>query len=309
MAGRLLYVDQILRWADAHYKRTRQWPTMYSGPIRGTVDETWRRVDSALRVGLRGLSGGSSLARLLNEERGVRNSSSLPPLTIVQVLQWADYHHKRSGTWPTSECGPILEAPGETWKAVDHALRLGMRRLPGNSSLSQLLAQKRSVRNIQALPRFSVKQILIWADDHHRRTGAWPTSQSGCIPHAPGETWSVVNAALRSGRRGFPGGSSLARLLARERGVRNPKKPPRLSLSLILRWAEAHYRRTGHWPTRASGPIPDADGETWSMIDRALRYGKRGLSGKTSLFHLLQRRRKKKAGLSSPLGDGLSCLT
>jgi hypothetical protein len=44
-----------------------------SGVIKDDLAETWRRVDNGLRYGLRGLPGGSSLARLLDEKRGVRN--------------------------------------------------------------------------------------------------------------------------------------------------------------------------------------------------------------------------------------------
>jgi hypothetical protein len=41
---------------------------------------------------------------------------------------------------------------------------------------------------------------------------------SGEIPEAPGEDWRAVNFALYRGFRGLPGGNSLAKLLARERG-------------------------------------------------------------------------------------------
>jgi hypothetical protein len=286
-----LYISHILSWADAHRKRSGRWPNLNSGRITGTVDENWRRVDSALRIGLRGLRGGSSLARLLAEHRGVRNRSCLPRLTVKQVLAWADAHRRSTRAWPTSESGAILGAPGETWKAIDHALRLGMRSLPGGSSLSRLLARQRGVRNIQNLPRLHLEEILAWADEHYRRTGSWPTSDSGQVAKAPGETWSAVNAALQKGRRGFPGGSSLARLLAKRRSVRNPKQPPRLSVSLILKWADKYKRRNGLWPTRHSGSIDGLDGETWAMVDRALSKRQRGLSSKFSLFHLLKKHR------------------
>lgn len=291
MPRTILYLSQILSWADAHCKRTGFWPNLNSGRISGTLDETWRRVDSALRIGLRGLPGGSSLARLLAEQRGVRNPSCLSRLTIKQILAWADAYHKRTDRWPISESGPILGTAGETWKAIDHALRLGMRGLPGGSSLSRLLAKRRGVRNIQNLPRLSVAQILAWADAYHRRTGTWPTSNSGPIPGALGESWSGINAALQKGRRGFPGGSSLARLLAKERGVRNPKQPARLSVQLILQWADAYHQRRGSWPTRNSGPIAEMDGETWAMIDRALARRQRGLRSKSSLYRLLKKHR------------------
>src|SRR5262249_23215786 len=41
---------------------------------------------------------------------------------------------------------------------------------------------------------------------------------------------------------------------------RNPKDLPRLTTRQVLAWARAHRRRTGSWPTAASGPILDASG-------------------------------------------------
>jgi hypothetical protein len=218
-----LYFRQILQWIRDFQKRTKRWPTLDSGPISGTPGETWRRVDSALRLGLRGLPGGSSLPRLLEEEYGVPNLQSRARLTVADILKWADAFHREHQRWPTTESGVVAEAPQEKWRGIDNAIRYGYRGLPGGSSLAQLLARRRGVRNIQALPRLTYRQILIWADMYHRRTGTWPTSQSGAIPFALGETWSGINSALRAGRRGFAGGDTLKRLLARERGVPPPE--------------------------------------------------------------------------------------
>ncbi len=73
-------------------------------------------------------------------------------------------------------------------------------------------------------PKMTIKQILAWADAHHRRTGRWPTYKSGLIVGASGpvrgadtESWSALNAALVFGCRGLPGGDSLVGLLARRR--------------------------------------------------------------------------------------------
>src|SRR5207248_4545169 len=115
------------------------------GPIREALSDTWRRVDSALRYGLRGLPGGSSLARFLAEHRNVRNQGQLPPLRPKQILSWADAHHRHTGSWPTSASGPIPEAPGESWRGVDGALRVGARGLDGKSSLAQFLREHRGV--------------------------------------------------------------------------------------------------------------------------------------------------------------------
>jgi hypothetical protein len=74
-------------------------------------------------------------------------------------------------------------------------------------------------RNPKALPPLTRKQILAWADAHQRRWGSWPKVKSGPIPDALGETWGSVHSALYAGGRGWPGGSSLARFLAKYRGV------------------------------------------------------------------------------------------
>lgn len=64
-----LAVRQILAWVDDYRAATGRWPTAKSGPIAGAQDETWLAIDKALRAGRRGLAGGKSLARLLDESR------------------------------------------------------------------------------------------------------------------------------------------------------------------------------------------------------------------------------------------------
>jgi hypothetical protein len=69
-----------------------------------------------------------------------------PPLTVKQVLAWADAHHARTGGWPTAASGPVLEAPGEVWRAVNQVLDRGHRGLPGGDSLARLLSRHREHR-------------------------------------------------------------------------------------------------------------------------------------------------------------------
>lgn len=286
-----LTVAQILAWADQHHARTGRWPKQLSGVVSGSLGEKWLNLDAALRQGHRGLPGGSSLARLLAKHRGVRNHLALPQLTDRQILAWADAHHRRHGRWPTQCAGVITEAPNETWNAVNIALLSGLRGLPGGSSLPQLLAQHRGARIHLALPPLASQQILRWADRYYRRHGRWPTHESGPIPEAPGETWLAVESALRNGRRGLVGGSSLAQLLAAERGVRNLQRLPPLTVPQILAWADEHYQRTGRWPQVKSGKVGAAPAETWASIDGALRVGGRGLPGQSSLYEELARHR------------------
>lgn len=127
--------------------------------------------------------------------------SKRPPLTIKQILAWADAHHEHTGQLPQIESGPVLDAPGETWQASQNALYGGCRGLPGGSSLAQLLAKERKVSSKASPPPLTETQILRWAEAHHRRTGKWPGLRSGAVEEAPGETWKNLNQALRSSLR------------------------------------------------------------------------------------------------------------
>jgi DNA-binding XRE family transcriptional regulator len=133
-----------------------------------------------------------------------------------------------------------MDAPGESWLAVDMALYHGTRGLPGGSSLAQLLKQERGRRAVGNLPYLSVKMILSAADAHFRQTGAWPQAMTGSIPEMPGEKWYGVEWALRNGFRGLPGGSSLYQLLVAH-GRIHPFEPR----GLMLRRLHAGFSRPG----------------------------------------------------------------
>jgi hypothetical protein len=210
---------KILRWADAWRTRTGRWPKCTDGSIPSTDGETWAGVSNALHRGWRGLPGGNSLARLLRRERGVRNVQALPPLTEARILKWAKAHRRRTGRWPTYGSGSVKGAPGEVWRNIDHALQRGGRGLPGGDTLSKLLARRLRVLNRHGKPRLTEEVVLAWADAHKAYTGAWPTTCSGGLADAPGETWRRIDVALSVGLRGLPGGSSLMKLLVKRRSA------------------------------------------------------------------------------------------
>jgi hypothetical protein len=205
---------QILAWADAWHARTGRWPGRRSGVIPDSLGLKWSIVNDALSMGLRGLPGGSSLARLLQARRGARNPKRLPALTARQVAAWARAHRARTGQWPRAHSGRVVGSDGENWGSLDKLLRRGGRGFPGGSSLSSFLARHCGHRNLKDLPPLSEATIWRWAQAHRRRTGAWPRVKSGAVRWAPGETWNGIDRALTRGRRGLPGGSSLYRLLA-----------------------------------------------------------------------------------------------
>ncbi len=272
--------------------RTGEWPNVQSGAIPHAPGETWYRIQVALKQGRRGLPGGSSLARLMQEQRNVRNKANLRRLTIRQILKWADEHHRNRGKWPTRDTGVVANGDGTTWMAIQDALYLGGRGLPGGNSLARLLSENRNVRNIQRLPDLSIEQILEWADQHDQRTGAWPIRESGTIPNASGENWGSVDHALKAGSRGLAGGTTLAQLLAQRRGKRNLRDLPPLTAEIIRQWALDHFRQTGRWPSQTSGPVLAAPGEKWRNVDTALYKGLRGLQGGSSLAQVLKDKKK-----------------
>jgi hypothetical protein len=300
-----LAVADILRWADAFHDEHGSWPHAHSGPVAQARDFTWMQVNRALMDGFHGLPGGSSLAILLALKRDHRHRSYLLHLTEQEILQWADAYHQVHSAWPTHHSGPVAEAPGESWSAINCSLTEGLRGLPGGSSLARLLEIHRGRRNQETLPPLSVEQILAWADAFQRHHSRWPAAHSGPVPDSNGETWGSIDGALRAGCRGFPGGSSLPRLLAQHRNkplqksrTLTKRKRPSLTVEQILAWARAHHERHGCAPGWKSGEVAEAPGETWNAIGHALARGRRGLPSGMTLGQLL-----KEAGLRGQSGE------
>jgi hypothetical protein len=278
-----LSVQQILAWADAHHAAHGRWPVEDSGAVAAAPGETWGAISQALLYGRRGLAAGSSLARLLDEHRGVRNPRALPALTLVQILAWADAHHAATGQWPNARTGPVAEAPEEDWGSLDLALRKGFRGLPGGMTLARLLTERRPEQR----RRLTIAKIRAWAENHRRLTGRWPYACAGPVLAAPHEDWHSINLALRDGRRGVPAGLSLRKLFGRTCDPAAQGLRPALAVEQVLAWADAHHAATGQWPTRTSGPVAGAPGEKWVNIDMALRHGRRGLPSRMSLARFL----------------------
>ena len=83
-----------------------------SGPVRAApYDVTWKRIDDALRLGPRGLPGGSSLARGTMEHRDV------PSTRCASSRSWPGPTRTTQppARWPNGLSGTVLGAPGENW--------------------------------------------------------------------------------------------------------------------------------------------------------------------------------------------------
>jgi hypothetical protein len=215
-----------------------------------------------------------------------------PPLNIPLILRWADAYHRRTGKWPTVSAGRIPESPSprETWSCINGALHAGARGLPGGGSLARVLFDHRGATPHLYEPRLTIKMILDWADEHHRRTGKWPNWGSGRIHGTERETWANIHSALEKGARGLPGGFTLGRLLHDKRGYRFRRTLPKIRRQDILAWADEFFGRNGNYPHCRSGLIPGTGGETWNGVEHALRKGQRGLPGGSSLHQFLKSR-------------------
>ena len=284
--------EQILAWADAHFAKTGKWPNLNAGLVLDT-DENWFAINLAMRRGYRGLRPDLSLAQLLAKHRGrpyhhVRRPS---PLNEEQILAWADQHYVRTGAWPSLKSGSVADSPHEDWSNIDSSLKHNRRGLTAKLSLARFLAAHRGKRYSVHDSNYSEEQLLRWADAHHARFGRWPTQNSGHVFEEPSESWIAIDMAFRNGSRGLAAGSSLVQFLAKHRGKRNHYALAPLTPERILAWADCFHERTGHWPTRSSGPVEDSGGETWTGIDLALKRGTRGLSFKSSLARFLAEHR------------------
>jgi hypothetical protein len=141
-----LSLELILSWASAHRERTGQWPSTRSGAIPEAPGRNWSAINVALHRGSCGLGGGDSLTALLVRRFGK------PPgrrewLRLQQIEGWARSHQRRTGCWPTCRSGDVMDAPGESWRAIDKVLREGRRGLSGGDSLARLVKRPKASEN------------------------------------------------------------------------------------------------------------------------------------------------------------------
>lgn len=135
--------------------------------------------------------------------------------------------------------------------------------------------------------------ILDDADKFFQLHGVWPNTSrpSNTVPGKPNETWTNYDIYLNKGYRGLPGGSSLAKLLNKERGVQNKRNRP-LTQDIIWEDIKEFYKIHGKYPNkREKLPVPNKPFETWSGYSSALYFGTRGVI-RGSLNKLIKERSK-----------------
>jgi hypothetical protein len=261
-------------------------------PVPDKSDETWIAYSIALRKGLRGLPGGTSLPRLLDTHGLVRNHLSAMVLTPELIVGWMRVFQRTHGVLPSENTiEPVPGQPLESWPAIASALRSCNRGLPPGLSLAKLKEKHFSWRNAKNTPPLTVDQVVAWMRVFMSKHGRLPKQGEKLgVSGQPGESWRNIQAALCQGGRGLPGGSSLVKLGELYFGAPNRGNRPKITEQEVVSWIRAFKDKYGVYPTETERrEVPGQPEETWQGLKSALKKGCRGLPGDSSLIKLAEK--------------------
>ena len=291
-SGKNLTEELVIRLAKAHFELTEVYPHEKSTWILDGSD-SWAAISAALREGLRGLPGGTSLAQLLDKAGLKANSADRSYPSLMEIIKAAEeFKELNNGNLPSRESGVFPNYLDLTWGKIDAGLKRGdVIEGTDASSIADLWTKQFGYRNVNNLPDLSENQILEWCDLFKGRTGQFPSNISQSVVEMGTETFMSIDVAFRENRRGMNGHSSLSNFLFEKRGKRNNKNLPDLTLKMIVNWMIDWHNETGAWPTVSDGEIPNSGGEKWSNLNATLHRGGRNLP-KTSLAKLRKKLEK-----------------
>ena len=277
--------NEIVKYRDGH---NGKYPTKRSGVI-GDSDNTYAAVDLAMSGGYRGFEKGGSLSKFKAKHFGVTPYGAL--YTYDVIISWIQKYCDKYNCIPVQKSGIVEFAvadgyePSITWSSIDGCLSMGRRGLPGGSSLATLTNDM--TYGFMAYKHITMEEIDFWRQVFYTNNGYWPHKRSGVISEALEKygqlTWDAVDQILRVGRRGLPGGSSLAFL------TNGPSLNP--SLEEIMNWMQEIFDETGQYPSQRSGVIVQAAESyghlKWNSVNQRLRLEHCGLP-KSSLAQLVK---------------------
>ena len=275
--------EWIIEKAKEYKEKHNQWPSEYSDEIEGTK-ELWSRIDKALYNGFRGLPGGSSLNQLLIKHGLKEKQLDLTEEWIIEKAKEYQENHE-DGMLPYLTSGKV-EGTNESWRNLSANLKKGHRGLPGGISLPELFI-KHGLKEKQL--DLTEEWIIEKAKEYKKKHEKWPSDSSGEIEGTI-EKWKNIDAALSNGDRGLSEGSSIHKLLVKHK--LKIKKKQNLTEAIIIKWAKAHKKKHGNWPTQNSGDIKGTE-DTWRGVQSALQIAGRGLKNKSTIFKLLKKYKLK----------------
>lgn len=299
--------ESIIQAVQKHIRRRGVPPTRLTGDASWCFGgpETWLNIDNALRFGLRGLDGGSSLFRFL-VEKGFReplpDSSPVSEPEIAQALREFAGDHR--GRLPfqiglQAPVEPYLDLPGVTWATIDGRLRHGRCGLTGGKSLRVLAVEAGLCHERGKCP--PLEDVRRAGKKYAEEHGRFPPRSGDATPYfGQQESWNRVRSLL-----GREYNMTLAEAL-QGLGIPRPKiRRSRILLSEEQIEAAVHSfkEETGKLPVYYSGEAAThfkaEDGSlTWNMVNRALQKGTRGLEGGNTLASFLVQKgfRPRKSG-------------
>ena len=289
-AGKKLTEQRVLTFALMHYEETGSYPTESSDWILDGKD-SWPTISFALNQGLRGLPGGSSLAKLLQAHNLKANPHERDYPSKDEIVDAAEIYQALAidNKLPTKESGSFLNPKylDLSWGAINSAITRGAIEDVQAKTLADLWVLEFDYRNVNDLGKLTECQILQWCDIYQSQhpDELLPSNQSESIPEMGTETFMGIDTAIRENRRGLQGLVSLDNLLFKKRGKRSNRNLPLITLKQIESWMVAWHGQNQKWPSSTDGEIPDSGSEKWSNINAVLHRGGRGLP-KTSLAKL-----------------------
>jgi len=148
--GKPLTEDGILRAAREFYSRYGKLPTCASQESAPFLSgDTWGAIDRAGKMGYRNLNKGRTLSSILTPlrvEYGLTRVQQARLLSEVEIIAAAKRFHHGFQQVPTKNTvAPVPGMEGETWQAIDHAGRYGLRGLTKGRTLKKILIELHTV--------------------------------------------------------------------------------------------------------------------------------------------------------------------
>ncbi|MDC0274489.1 hypothetical protein OAK91_07135, partial [Planctomycetaceae bacterium] len=323
---------------------TGKWPKS-NAPVDSDQNLRWGRLYYQLKIGFEGLPRGINLNALIDAIKIDKHDKFTPhKLTKAWIKKQSQIFYSVNHEFPNPRKTGYLRYIGRTnlsWESIDLALKFGLRGLNGGSSLVSLFVtkysktnRKNSQKDIDEKPptthskNTSFKSsnqssktnssgltygwIAIQASEYYSEHGKWPNAYSGKIDGSD-TTWASIDAALRIGLKGFPGGESLDRLIkplslvkgspsktqkksrpkqselhgVRSTSIQKKQSHTNLNEEWIIHKALEHRKVKGFLPDQKSGIVLGTN-EFWYGIHYALLNKKRGLSAGLTLEKFLK---------------------
>lgn len=212
--------ELIKRFIELHGRK----PQATDGQVESIEDITWENIDRRLRDGQCGLPGGSSLSMFIEQHFGIRDQVNVPEIPLTLIHNWVQSHLDKYKSKPIAKSGKVDFARGAyqniSWHSVNQALKAGKCGLPVGTTLSSFIQFEFGIKNPKRAEPIPEEKVVLWIQKFIEKNNRKPKVNDGVIEFAEdqfsGLKWRLLNNYLSKGGRGFPGGSSLAKLIEKK---------------------------------------------------------------------------------------------